>query len=286
MSENESHSSEETSGTTSEDSWISWFCSLEGNEFYCEVDRDFIEDGFNLTNLPQKVDNYEKSLNEILDSEDEDDEDDDSENLTQSSINLFNLIHCRFIQSLQGMKVMKKRFEEGEFGTCPRVLCSKQHVLPFGPCNDLQLETVHLFCPRCENVYKSPSKKHKIVDGAAFGSYFPHFLLMQYPELVPVTTDIEHCAPKKPHHTQGSNGKDGRCGGGSGGDSGSGGGGGGEGGGEGHVGYRKGGGKERGGDNWVDAEDGKNELDNNLGSDNSNGKNRNNNHYQENENKN
>lgn len=59
-----------------EESWIECFCRSKGNEFYCEVDRDFIEDDFNLTGLQGEVQKYRKTLDVILDNN-EDSEDND-----------------------------------------------------------------------------------------------------------------------------------------------------------------------------------------------------------------
>lgn len=50
-------------------SWIAWFCSLNGHDYFCEIPEDYIEDEFNLTGLSSIVPFYKEALQMILDLE-------------------------------------------------------------------------------------------------------------------------------------------------------------------------------------------------------------------------
>lgn len=107
----------------------------------------------------------------------------------QEATDLYGLIHARFILSPRGLSLMKEKFASGKFGTCPRVLCERQPVLPIGMSEDLRVSRVKVFCPKCEDVY-IPKKKSIDIDGAFFGCSFPHILLQTYPDLQPIPTNV------------------------------------------------------------------------------------------------
>jgi Casein kinase II regulatory subunit len=83
--------------------WIR-FCGLKGHEMFCEVERSYIEDGFNLYGLRACVSNFSDCLDLILDRIGPDDSDDS--HLTQSACTLYGLIHSRYIITAHGLDAM------------------------------------------------------------------------------------------------------------------------------------------------------------------------------------
>eukprot|EP00002_Diphylleia_rotans_P000289 TRINITY_DN10151_c0_g2_i1.p1 TRINITY_DN10151_c0_g2~~TRINITY_DN10151_c0_g2_i1.p1 ORF type:complete len:336 (+),score=62.28 TRINITY_DN10151_c0_g2_i1:67-1074(+) len=177
----------ETSGWT-EESWIQSFLSMDGNEFFTEVSDDFLMDDFNLTGLNGIVPYFHQALDVLqeVDSQEPLLTEEQQIALDQSCMELYGMIHARYILTSRGLSAMCEKYQAGHFGYCPRVLCQNQHVLPVGISDSPRRDTVKLFCPRCEEVYNPPSRKHNRLDGAYFGTTFPHMFLLAYPELIPL----------------------------------------------------------------------------------------------------
>ena len=101
-------SNEEEDSELEELSWKHWFLNLRGNEFFCEVDDEYIEDDFNLTGLSSMVPYYDYALDVMLDV------DISLENLSENQRDiidtaaeiLYGLIHARFILTARGMDLM------------------------------------------------------------------------------------------------------------------------------------------------------------------------------------
>lgn len=174
-----SHSDEDVS-------WISWFCSLKGNEFFVEVEESYIRDGFNLTGLTSQVPYYDYALDLILDVDSPSDDmltEEQQEMIESAAEMLYGLIHARYIITSRGMQAMREKYYSAEFGRCPRVFCYGFPVLPVGQSDVPCTNTVKIFCSKCEDVFYPKSHRHGTIDGAYFGTSFPHLFLQTYSEL-------------------------------------------------------------------------------------------------------
>ena len=63
---------------------------------------------------------------------------------------LYGLIHARYILTNRGMQAMYDKFQNVNFGRCPRVYCVGQPVLPVGRSDLPRNYTVNVFCPMCQ----------------------------------------------------------------------------------------------------------------------------------------
>jgi len=118
-----------SSTPTSTLTWISWFCSLPGHEYFCEVTEEFIEDDFNLTGLNNMVPFWKEAMEMVLDVDpgvdrnrfyrvytcndlpmalsDEDESKIPDVSIVESSAEmLYGLVHQRFILTRAGLQAM------------------------------------------------------------------------------------------------------------------------------------------------------------------------------------
>ncbi|KAF8165285.1 casein kinase II regulatory subunit-domain-containing protein [Crassisporium funariophilum] len=212
MEEAEDQEDGYTSSTpTSTLTWISWFCSLPGHEYFCEVTEDFIEDDFNLTGLNTMVPFWKEAMEMVLDVEpDEDTSKIPDVSIVESSAEmLYGLVHQRYILTRVGLQAMAEKYESGVFGSCPRVYCVGCNVVPCGRVDIPGNDTVKLFCPNCNDIYVPPSSRFQGVDGAFFGTTFSHLFFQTYRELAPAPfwkAPPAGGSPLSPRSVSGSNG--------------------------------------------------------------------------------
>ena len=82
------------------------FISSRGNEYFCEIDEDYLTDRFNLTGLNTDVQYYQYALDLVTDVFDLDCDDDMREQIEKSARHLYGLVHARYITTTRGLAKM------------------------------------------------------------------------------------------------------------------------------------------------------------------------------------
>lgn len=85
---------------------LSQFISSRGNEYFCEIDEDYLTDRFNLTGLNTDVQYYQYALDLVTDVFDLDCDDDMREQIEKSARHLYGLVHARYITTTRGLAKM------------------------------------------------------------------------------------------------------------------------------------------------------------------------------------
>merc|ERR1712137_616878 len=75
---------------------------------------------------------------------------------------LYGLIHARYVVTNRGMHAMYEKYRTAAFGRCP-----------------------HVFCQGCHGLFFPKSTRQANIDGAYFGTTFPHLYLMTHPDMIP-----------------------------------------------------------------------------------------------------
>lgn len=82
------------------------FISSRGNEYFCEIDEDYLTDRFNLTGLQGEVQYYQYALDLVTDVFDLDCDDEMRETIEKSARHLYGLVHARYIVTTRGLTKM------------------------------------------------------------------------------------------------------------------------------------------------------------------------------------
>ncbi|KAK8810717.1 hypothetical protein WA158_007292 [Blastocystis sp. Blastoise] len=179
----EQSTSSSSASSLVDDTWIDWFCSLDGNEVLCNVDKAYIEDSFNLYGIKPYIQNFNECYELMMDLVHLTPE--REEQITPSTVILYGLIHQRFALTEDGTYMIKKKFERKYFGVCPRYLCKEQPLLPMGISTEPSVDSMKLYCPLCQDVYVPQNRKHRYLDGCFFGPSLPYVVLLNLNPIYP-----------------------------------------------------------------------------------------------------
>eukprot|EP01083_Nonionella_stella_P300722 1028213_1 len=180
--------------------WIQRFLAERENQFFCEVDLNFAQEKHVQTGFVEQVTYFRYALQRIFDVENTEVKKwayRKREILKEDTKTIYGLIHARYILSMSGQYKMMEKYKAAQFGKCPRTQCKGCAVLPIGLSDQKGVDTVKVYCPKCTQIYNPTNKIYKLIDGAYFGTVFPHLFFMVLPEYKPdICPDITPNTPE------------------------------------------------------------------------------------------
>ena len=161
-------------------SWIDTYLEQPFGDWFCHVPSNFAGNGFNTFGIGVDQAHAKSAFNILLgsDGNSSDSFDSDSEDeIEECTVKIFCLIHARYIFTTDGLNEMRRKYQDGVFGSCPRYSCNGQNLLPVGMSDKPGVDFVKVYCPCCKQIYEADDV-HSCIDGAFFSKSFPHYLLM------------------------------------------------------------------------------------------------------------
>jgi len=182
------------------ESWMKRFLKLKKNRYFCKIDKEFLEDTFSHYGVSRLVKGYRLVIKIILDKANSEDyweaSKADRRSLDHRAAQLYGLLHARFIVTQVGLHRMRRLFKKNYWGPCPRVGCTNQALLPIGINDKPNRDEVKLYCCSCGLMYRSNYHGSTKIDGAYFGTTFPHLFFMSFPDLLPRKKNLEFMTPQ------------------------------------------------------------------------------------------
>ena len=160
--------------------WIRQFVQLPRNAWLVPIEKEWIGDWFNQYGIDTQFENFGLAIELITDSHSDQWRTLSDEKICRihlQAMKIYGLMHARWIVQPKGLALMKEKYERGLFGKCPRYSCRGVNLLPVGTTFSLRKHSAKVFCPMCRDIYRPTNM---FIDGAYFGSAFPHMFLFEY----------------------------------------------------------------------------------------------------------
>lgn len=164
-------------------SWISQFCRKEENKWYSKIRHDFATDSFYYYGFGNYIPNLALAKEMICDTHGvfwDYLPDEDIKAIHDQAKQLYGLIHSKWICTRFGLNEMRKKIRDRRYGSCPRIMCKKNPLMPVGLTLIPNRHSAKLFCSCCSDIYDPP--KSRRIDGAHFGTAFPACLMVTIPD--------------------------------------------------------------------------------------------------------